>query len=98
MNRAYLCYCVLAVAAAALALGGCSGSPTVTPPQGKSAAEWISEGDKRLAEKHWDDALADFDGAVDSDSDSISRAARGVAWPIFAWANSTRRSTIAVRR
>ena len=81
MNRAYLCYCVLAVAAAALALGGCSGSPTVTPPQGKSAAEWISEGDKRLAEKHWDDALADFDSAVDSDSDSAeARERRGLAY------------------
>ena len=72
---------VLLLAALALTLNGCSGSSTADPPPGKSAAELISAGDKLLADGKLDDALAAFDGAVDSSSDSGAGAQRrGLAY------------------
>src|SRR5580704_5819262 len=80
MKRTSYCYWILA-AAVALALNGCSGGTPATATPGKPAAEWISEGDKLLADNRLDDALAAFDSAVDSDSGSAEALQRrGLAY------------------
>ncbi len=62
--------CFWLLAAAALALAGCSGTSSATPDAGKSTAELISEGEKSLAGGDFNEALGHFDDAVAKDPDS----------------------------
>jgi tetratricopeptide (TPR) repeat protein len=64
------------LAAAALALGGCSGTTSATPTAGKPVAELISEGDKALAAGNINEALGFYDDAVGKESDSAQARER----------------------
>jgi tetratricopeptide (TPR) repeat protein len=60
-------------------LAGCSGSSPASPSNGKPAAELIESGDKALARGDLDQALADFQGAVDAQAGSARARERRAA-------------------
>ena len=62
-----------------LGLAGCSGSSTVPPAGGKSAAEWVESGNKALARNDVDQALANFSSAVEAQPDSARARERRAA-------------------
>ena len=62
-----------------LGLAGCSGSSTASTPGGKSAAELIESGNAALAQGELDEALADFNSALDVQPDSARARERRAA-------------------
>ena len=64
-----------------LGLAGCSGSSPASTSGGKSAAELIESGNAALARGDLDQALADFNSAVDAQADSaLARERRAAAF------------------
>jgi tetratricopeptide (TPR) repeat protein len=63
----------------ALGLTGCSGSSTASTPGGKSAAELIESGNAALGQGEFDEALADFNSALDVQPDSARAHERRAA-------------------
>ena len=64
-----------------LGLAGCSGTSPASPSGGKSAAEQIESGNAALARGEPDQALLDFNAALDAQPDSaLARERRAAAY------------------